>query len=340
MRGVSRDAGAVRELDAAGMVGFVAPLAARAITVHVAATRRLAQKIRAARAGAADGSRVGGRARAVIGRVAARAVRIAHAGTADRCLVGDRAGAATVQLAALVVDHIAHAGLADQASGWQRARAVQHRARMRRIRGNARAIAELCATGVIRLVAPLAARTVGVHVAAVERAAEQIAAAAPRAANRTGVGSRARAAVDVVTALVVRVAHSSLADERCSGSTAVAIQDRARVRGIGRNAAAVRQLGRALLSGLVAPLAAGAVGIDVATADGLAQQVGAAQARTADRSRVARGARPVIGSITARTIRVAHGGAANGRLVGHRACAAAVQLAAIVVHVTDRALTD
>ena len=197
VRGVGRDAGAVRELDAAGMAGLVAPLACRAITVDVAAALGLAQEIRAARAGATDGRFIRVGARTVIGVVAARPVGVAHTGAADRRLIGESTRTAAVELAALVVDHVAHAGLADQACGRGRTTTVQHRAGMWGIAGNGRAIAEFGRAGVIRLVAPLAVRTISVHVATVGWAAEAVIAAAPRATNRGLVASGTRTAIDV-----------------------------------------------------------------------------------------------------------------------------------------------
>jgi len=271
VRGVSGDARAIGELHATGMASLVAPLAAGAIAVDIAASGRLAQEIGAARPRATDGGCVGRAAWAVIGIVAARTVRVAHARAANSRLIGDRARATAVQLAALVVGRVTDRALTDQATCGRGADGIQNGVGVRRIAGDARAVGELGRAGVVRLVAPLVARAVGIHVAAARWTAQEVAAAAPGAANGGCVSGRAGATVDVIAALVVAVAHTGLAHERRRRRATAAVQGRARMRRIDGNVAAVGQFDRASMRALVAPLTASTVGVHVAAAGGLAQ---------------------------------------------------------------------
>src|SRR6185369_7479170 len=299
VRSIGRNARAIAELHGARVAGLVAPLAACAVAVDIAAAGGLAQQIRAARAGAANRGRVGSGTRAVIGVVAANAVRtITHAGAADGRLVGDGAGAAAVQLAALVVARVAHRRLANQATGGNGALAVQRGIGVRDIGGNGGAVGELCGAHVAGLVAPLIARAIRVHVATTRGAAQQVRAATPRTTHRGRGARRARAAVDGVATLVVgRFAHACLTHERAGGRTAVAIQGWIGMREVGRNRGAVAQFGRARMHARVAPIAAGAVRVHVAATHGLAKQIRAATPRTTHRGRGARRAGAAVDGV-------------------------------------------
>src|SRR5262249_9791678 len=120
---------------------------------------------------------------------------------------------------------------------------------------------------VLALVAPVAARAVGVDVAATRRLAEAVDAARARLAQGGAVRRRAWAVLVGEAARVRgRVADAALAYQRCRSGVACAVEDWARVRRIAGHGGAVGEQRRASVRALVAPLAGKAAG-DIASGE-------------------------------------------------------------------------
>ena len=209
----------------------------------------------------------------------AGAVGAARARAADRRRRRPRAGPVAVGVAALVVLRVADAAHADERRRGRGARAVERRVRVRRVGRDGDAVGELGRAGVRALVAPVAAvqsastlqPPAGSHVAVVLHAPERqtVAAVGRRCRARRRWRSRSRCRACRRRRSRRRACpRRPCTCRRASGSCAA-----------GRSgwASPLASLRRARVRALVAPVAAGAVGVDVAAAERLAEAVGAAR---------------------------------------------------------------
>src|SRR5262245_38783728 len=125
------------------------------------------------------------------------------------------------------------------------------------------------------------------------------------AAHAAFVGERARSDAGGEAAFVVAgVTHAAQANQRRGSVRAVSVEGRALVRRIRRNSAAVADARQTSTGAFAAPLALGAIGVDVATVRALAEAIRATGAGAAHHRGIRSGARTVTDGVTALIVRV------------------------------------